>query len=74
MNRKHVMGRRHNATRELLTWAFVIIIGGGLLAWFFSTQGENLESQRHMLITIAVTVLTAGILLISASAKWWLKH
>ena len=74
MNQKHVMGRRHNPKHALLFWALVIIIAGGLLSWFFSTQEADLDSRRYMLTTIAITVLLAGILIISATANWWLKR
>ncbi|NCC51997.1 MAG: hypothetical protein EOM20_12385 [Spartobacteria bacterium] len=74
MNPKHTMGHRLNSKRGLWTWIFLIIIFGGLLAWFFATRENDLDAERRMLITIATTVIASGILIISATANWWLKR
>jgi hypothetical protein len=63
-----------NAVRGLWWLAFLIVLAGGLLAYNFSLNEIDPSSKRLMGQTIMVTTVLAGICLIAATAKWWLRH
>jgi hypothetical protein len=62
------------ANRGLLWSAlFVLIIGGLLSFYFFSEDAQTLETRRGVLVLI-VTLVTALLMVIAATAHFWFKH
>jgi len=56
-----------------LIWAtFFILLFGGVLTYIFSLDKVDPSNRMAMHVTILATVISAGICLISASARWWL--
>jgi hypothetical protein len=57
-----------------LWWiAVFILIVGGLTSYMFS-KDSGLQAQVHMKTTLLVTVIGAGIFVISAIADWFIRR
>lgn len=58
-----------------LIWlAIMILIVGGIIAYMFSQQQADPEAHSKMVLTLASTILGAGICLVCLTADWWMQH
>lgn len=58
-----------------LAWlAILVLIVGGAIAYMFSTQEVDPDAHSKMVLTLAGTILVAGICLVSLTADWWMRH
>lgn len=70
-------GERVMSTRNptWLWWlAFFILFFGGLIAYMLSLQSDNLRVHDQVTLTLAITIVAAGICIICATADWWMQH
>ncbi len=58
-----------------LCWlTFLILFFGGLMAYLLSLQEVNPDAQMQVNLTLAITIVAAGICLICVTADWWMRH
>ena len=66
------MSRRQPAWLCWLT--LLILFFGGLMAYLLSLQEVNPDAQMQVNLTLAITIVAAGICLICVTADWWMRH
>ncbi len=58
-----------------LGWlALLLLAVGGGVAYLLHTHVTDPVSRQTLTLILALTVVTAGICLISATADWWIKR
>lgn len=55
-------------------WAFFILFFGGLIAYMLSLQEAVPGAQSQVHLTLAISIVAAGICIICATADWWMRH
>jgi hypothetical protein len=64
----------HTHQPKWLWWlAGFILLLGGAITYLFYAQGTA-EARTNMSISLAITVVTAGISIICATADWWMHR
>jgi uncharacterized membrane protein len=75
---KQVEKRDNSVMTRRPTWlgwlALLIALGGGGIAYMLSLQEGNPEVHNQIFLTLAITVVGAGICLICLSADFWMRH
>ena len=67
--------RPPNATRGLWWSAFFILVGGAALAYVVSIQDPfDPITRQHVRLIMAAAVLGAGICVIAATSRWWMRR
>lgn len=72
----HVINYRRLPPAGPFIWAALILAAGGVLAWYHRGPLRHVDPDapvRGRLI-LAVTVVLAGLIVISATAKLWFRH
>jgi CHASE2 domain-containing sensor protein len=58
-----------------LWWLALLIIAiGGGICYLLSGDQTNSTYRIARILTVAITIISAGICIISATANWWIKH
>ena len=58
-----------------LAWLGLLILAtGGSLAYLLHTQNGDPDIEHAIRITLVVTIVSAGVCLISATADWWINR
>ncbi len=61
--------------RGWLWWTAVfVLVAGGIIAYIFQLNDTSLQSETNMRTTILVSVIIAGICVISALADRFIEH
>lgn len=67
--------RPPNTARGLWWTAFLVLIGGAALAYMTHRQDPfDPTTQQHVRLILAVAALGAGLCVIAATARWWLRR
>ncbi len=61
-------------TAGLWWMAALISLAGGAIAFLISLDKMHTNYRYTMALTLTVTVIAAGLCVISATASWWLKR
>ena len=54
--------------------ALFIALLGGLVTYIINLDTADIARQAHLHLSIMITVIVTGILIICASARWWLHR
>ena len=74
MPRKFDIPKAPNASAGLV-WLAVLLLGtGGAMAWFFHQNETDPNAMSKVLLVSMAAVIGAGICLIAATSRWWLKR
>ena len=63
-----------NQSSSLWITALFIALLGGVVAYVIHLDIADTERQLHMNLSIMVTVIVTGVLVICASSRWWLHR
>ena len=74
MPRKFDIPKAPNASAGLI-WLAILILGtGGAMAAFFHQNETDPDAMSKVLLVSTTAIIGAGICLIAASSRWWLKR
>jgi hypothetical protein len=54
--------------------ALLILLAGGGIYLHLSQQPPDVDTRVQIILCLAVSIIGAGILIIAATANWWLKR
>ena len=64
----------HHKTGLVWTAAFVLALGGIITYFIWFNHQQDLEWRTHLALAALLSILLAGVFLISASAHWWIHR
>lgn len=63
-----------DSTAWLWRLALLILLIGGGVSYMLSRTGQDTNSRTLFSVSMAVTIIGAGICVICATANWWMKR
>lgn len=74
MSRRFDVPKPPNSAAALFWLALGILALGGVIIYFLMQDQTDPDSRKRILLTGMCAIVGAGICLIAASSRWWMKH